>query len=71
MSKNAQDIESTIRIVAISILILSGALFIYKGAEYFVLKKNNPEIHNKIYAAAIFSIVIGIAEIAFGVYLLI
>ena len=41
---------------------------IYEGSNYIQLKKSNPAIPDKIYAAAVLAIVLGVAEIGFGLY---
>lgn len=48
-------------------LIAAGAIFIVEGIKYIRMKKRNPDIPDKIYAAAVLAIVLGVAEIAFGV----
>ena len=48
-------------------LITAGIVFIYEGAKYFNMKKQNPDIPEKIYVAAIMCIVVGVIEIVFGI----
>lgn len=48
-------------------LIVAGIVFIYEGAKYFNMKKQNPDIPDKIYVAAVLCIIIGIIEIIFGI----
>lgn len=54
------------RISMISLL-AGGAFFIYEGASYISMKRQNPDkIPDKIYAAGVFTILLGIVSIIFG-----
>ena len=48
-------------------LLVAGIIFIYEGIKYFKMKKENPEIPDKIYAAAVLALIIGLAEVGFGI----
>lgn len=48
-------------------LIIAGLIFIYQGLLYINMKKKNPDISDKIHIAAAFAILLGIAEIIFGI----
>ena len=48
-------------------LLIAGVIFLYEGVKYIKMKQDNPEIPDKIYAAAILAMVVGIAEIIFGI----
>jgi hypothetical protein len=49
-------------------LLVAGAVMIYEGSTYIKAKHSNPSIPDKIYAAAVLAIVLGVAEIAYGIY---
>lgn len=49
-------------------LLLGGSIMIYEGVQYIKLKQSNPSISSKIYVAAILAIILGVAEIFFGIY---
>jgi len=48
-------------------LLVTGVIFLYEGIKYLTMKKQNPALPDKLYVAAILAIILGIAEIAFGV----
>ena len=48
-------------------LLITGAFFLYEGIRYYQMKVYNPNLPNKLYAAAILAIILGIVEIVFGV----
>lgn len=60
--------EDTIKYASMAILLGTGAIMIYEGANYIKMKQANPNISDKIYFAAVLAILLGIAEIAFGIY---
>ena len=49
-------------------LLVTGAIFIYEGIKYINMKQSNPELSDKLYVAGVFALVLGIIEVAFGVY---
>lgn len=49
-------------------LIIAGTIFVYEGIKYIYMKKNNPNLSDKVYVAGVLALVLGIIEIAFGVY---
>lgn len=53
-----------------AIMFCTGAIFLYFGIRYLLMKKENPDIPNKIYAAAVLCIVMGVGEIGLGVWLM-
>jgi hypothetical protein len=65
LSLNPEIILNRISMVA---LLIAGVIFIYEGARYVRMKKSNDDIPDKIYAAAVFAIVLGIFEIAFAIW---
>jgi hypothetical protein len=60
--------ETTIKYISMATLLIAGTIMIYEGASYVQLKQSNPAIPDKIYAAAVLAIVLGVTEIAFGIY---
>jgi O-antigen ligase len=62
---NAEYIVNRISMVS---LIIAGAIFIYQGIKYINMKKTNPDLSDKLYVAGVFALILGVVEVAFGVY---
>lgn len=62
-----QSVELFLNRASMVSLLIFGAIFIYEGAKYISMKQRNPDISDKIYAAAILAILLGIAEIVFAI----
>ena len=60
--------KQTIKYASMTILFVTGAIMIYEGSNYIKMKQANPNISDKIYAAAVLAILLGVAEITFGVF---
>ena len=58
--------EKTLLIISMVVLIVTGIIFIIEGISYLRLKKQNPQIPNKLYVAGILAIILGIIDIIFG-----
>jgi len=48
-------------------LLVAGIIFLFEGIKYVQMKKTNPSLPDKLYAAAVLAIILGIIEIAFAV----
>lgn len=59
--------EYFLNILVIASLMLGGLIFLFQGANYIKLKQNDPKIPDKIYVAGIFTIILGIISILFGI----
>ena len=60
--------ENTLKWVSMISLLAAGGFMIYEGITYIQLKKSNPSVPDTMYAAAVLAIVLGVAEISFGLY---
>ena len=60
--------EHAIKYISMATLLIAGTIMIYEGVSYVKMKQSNPQIPDKIYAAAVLAIVLGAAEILFGLY---
>jgi len=59
--------EYLINRISMVSLIAGGMFFIYEGVTYMNMKRDNPDkVPDKIYAAGVFTILLGIVSIAFG-----
>lgn len=61
------QLETFIKWLSITALLVGGAIFIYEGIRYIRLKEQNPSIPNKIYGAAVAALVLGILSVTFGI----
>lgn len=68
MTVNATFSDKTFKYLSMISLLVAGAIMLYEGASYVQTKNANPSIPDKIYVAAVLAIVLGVAEIAFGIY---
>lgn len=59
--------ESFLNKLSMISLIVTGAIFLYEGIKYITMKQQNPSLPDKLYAAAVLAIILGVAEIAFGI----
>ena len=64
----ASNFDKTLKWISMVTLLVAGAVMIYEGSTYIKAKHSNPSIPDKIYAAAVLAIVLGVAEIAYGIY---
>ena len=63
------EIKKTEIIVYISMAacFIAGFVFIYEGARYIFMKRQNDDLPDKLYVVAGLSIFLGVADIAVGV----
>ena len=62
------DVEKLLIRVSMIVLLVTGAIFIYEGIKYINIKKENPNLSDKLYVAGAFALTLGVVEIAFGVF---
>jgi hypothetical protein len=48
-------------------LIVAGLVFLYQGIHYFKMKKDNPSLPSKMYLVCVVAIIVGLADIGFGI----
>jgi hypothetical protein len=60
--------EKMLKYISMAVLLIAGTIMIYEGVSYVKAKQANPMLPEKIYAAAVLAIVLGAAEIIFGLY---
>ena len=60
------DIEYLLNILTVASLLIGGLIFIYQGADYINIKKNNDKMSTKLAVAGILTIILGIVSIIFG-----
>ena len=60
--------EKWLKYISMATLLIVGTIMIYEGVSYVKAKQANPMLPEKIYAAAVLAIVLGSAEILFGMY---
>jgi len=61
------DAELMINRISMISLLVTGAIFLYEGIKYYQMKQMNPALPDKLYIAAILSIILGIVEIGFAI----
>jgi hypothetical protein len=61
------DIEYVLNIATVASLLLGGLIFLYQGADYIRMKKNDRKIPDKMYAAGVLTIILGVLSIIFGI----
>lgn len=55
--------------VSMVCLLGGGLFFIYEGAQYIDMKRQNPnKVPDKMYVAGIFTIILGLVSIGFGLF---
>lgn len=64
---NSENVEWFLNRFSMISLVIAGLVFVYQGMVYIDMKKKNPDISDKIHIAAAFAILLGVAEIAFGI----
>lgn len=59
--------EFFLNILVIASLMLGGLIFLFQGANYIKIKNNDSKIPNKLYVAGVFTVILGIISILFGI----
>lgn len=60
--------ELIVNRISMIALLVTGAIFIYEGIKYINMKQKNPNLSDKLYVAGSLALILGIIEVAFGVY---
>ena len=61
------DLEYLLNVATVASLLLGGLIFLYQGADYIRIKKNDNKIPDKMYVAGVMTIILGIVSIIFGI----
>lgn len=65
--KIKMDTEKLLNRISMITLLITGLIFIYEGIKYIYMKQQNPELPDKLYAAGILALIVGVAEIVFAI----